>query len=275
MSPHDETSFLQLDEVQIYFRDIGPRDAATTVVLLHGFPLQSDMWQFQEPALSEKYRLILPDLRGHGRSSVTTGTVGMDVMADDVAKLLDFAQIEQAVICGLSMGGYVAWEFWQRYPQKTLGLMLCDTRSVADTEEVARARHMMAAQVVTEGAAMAAKSMLPKLLAAETHQQQPAVVQLVEQMILATDPQGIAATQRGMAGRRDFTATLPEIDVPSLVICGSEDGISPPAEMAQIGNALPRAEFVEIPNAGHLAPLEQPTTVNEAMLRFLANVSSD
>lgn len=268
------TSFLRLDEVQIYFRDIGPREAATTVVLLHGFPLQSDMWQFQELALSASYRMILPDLRGHGRSSVTPGTVGMDVMAEDVLRLLDFVQIDRAVICGLSMGGYVAWEFWQRNPQRTQALILCDTRSSADTEEVARARHMMAAQVVTDGAAMAAKSMLPKLLANETRQNQPDRVRLIEQMILATDPQGIAATQRGMAGRRDFTSTLPDIDVPSLVICGSEDVISTPTEMAEISESLPQAEFVEIPGAGHLAPIEQPAAVNDAMLHFLANLSS-
>lgn len=261
-----ELNSIQLDSINIAYVDEGDGEC---VVFLHGFPLSHSMWASQIQEFSKTHRVIAPDLRGHGATSVTQGTVTMQDMAHDVAKLLKALDITSPVtLCGLSMGGYVAWEFW-RLHQELLGrLVLCDTRSIADSEEVARGRHMMAAQVIQAGAQMAADSMPMKLLGekAKTHLE---VVESIRSMILGTDPQGIAATQRGMAERIDMTSQLAQVEVPTLVLCGAEDAISPPEEMQQFATAMPNAKFVEIANAGHLAPLEQPSATNEAIRSFL------
>lgn len=242
------------------------------LLLLHGFPLNRNMWHHQVSYFANSYRVIAPDLRGHGETIVTHGTVTMAEMAADVARLLDFLRIDQPVnLGGLSMGGYVAWEFWNQFPERLKRLLLFDTRAVADTEQVARARQMMASQVVVNGSAMAAESMLPKLIGETTKQTNPQLLETLQQTILGTDPQAIAATQRGMAIRKDMSEELSQIAVPALVVCGEQDVISPPEEMTGIAKALPLGQYVEIAHAGHLAPLEQPKAVNDAMDTFLGN----
>lgn len=270
--PPAQPQSIQLGEDQFYVADNKLDTASDVLVFLHGFPLNHAMWSAQLDAFDKTYRVIAPDLRGHGASSVTEGTVTMRQMADDVAGLLDAMKINTPItLCGLSMGGYVAWEFWRAYPQRLARLIMCDTRAVADTEEVARARQMMAAQVVASGSQLAAESMTPKLFASSTQTDQPEKVELVRNMILNTDPQGIAATQRGMAQRVDMTPHLSNITTPTLVLCGAADTISPPTEMQSFANEMPSATFVEILNAGHLAPLENPTACNHAIRDFLAS----
>ena len=264
-------SSFDLNGHTIAYDDVGPRDARA-IVLLHGFPLNRSMWRGQFEALSQTHRVVAVDVRGHGESSVTQGTVTMAEMADDVSELLKELKIATAVIGGLSMGGYVAWEFWRRHRQQLSALILCDTRAVADTEDVARAREIMAAQVVTAGAEMAEKSMLGKLMGPNTYESQPDIVEQVRHMILATDVEAIAATQRGMAKRIDMTSHLADVDVATLVLCGVDDVISPPEEMKGFAAKMPNAQFVQIENAGHLAPLEQPTATNQAIQDFLANL---
>ena len=230
------------------------------------------MWVSQITSFSSSHRVVVPDLRGHGDSTVTEGKVTMLQMANDVAGLLDELGVERPItLCGLSMGGYVAWEFWRNHHSKLARLILCDTLAMADTAEIARGRQMMAAQVGQAGAKMAADSMVPRLLGAKTHNNHPSKVEAVREMILATDPVGIAATQRGMAERRDMTSLLSEINIPTLVLCGEDDMISPSIEMRAIVNAMPNARYVEITDAGHLAPLEQPAAANDAIRALLAD----
>jgi pimeloyl-ACP methyl ester carboxylesterase len=169
------------------------------------------------------------------------------------------------------MGGYVAWEFWRHHRERLSRLILCGTRASGDSEEVARARKMMAVRVIEAGANIAAESMMPKLFSPTTYDQQAELVDSVRQMILATAPQAIAATQRGMAERLDMSPQLHEIATPALVLCGADDTISPADEMSQIAQSMPNATYVEIAAAGHLAPLEQPAETNAAIRDFLAN----
>lgn len=248
------------------------RGAGPAVVLIHGFPLNHTMWAAQLAALPANHRLIAPDLRGFGRSTITDGTVTMEQLADDLAAMLDALGIEQQVcLCGLSMGGYVAFQFLRKYRDRVRSLILCDTRSVADTPEAAAARRQMADNVLTEGVAGVAAAMLPKLLHPRTSDVRPQVAAAVREMILSTDPRGIAAAQRGMAERPDVTSLLPGIDVRTLVIVGQEDAISPPDEMRKIAAAIPRARFEIVPDAGHMAPMENPQYVNKLLDSFLHN----
>lgn len=259
-----------LSDGELFVRDQGQGE---TILFVHGFPLDHSMWDAQVNALSSSYRCLAVDLRGFGRSTVTSGTVTMEQMADDLAAMLDGLNITQPVtLCGLSMGGYVAWQFWKRHSSRLAALILCDTRAIADTEEGAKQRLETADRVEAEGSGFLAEAMLPKLYAETTYHARPEMIEDARRVILATAPSGIAAAARGMAQRPDVTSWLPEIDVPALLITGEQDAISPAAEMAAIAQAMPRGTHAIIPTAGHMAPQEQPDAVNAALRAFLLNL---
>jgi 3-oxoadipate enol-lactonase len=247
------------------------RGAGIPLLLVHGFPLDHSMWSGQFEALSNVCRVIAPDLRGFGTSDVIPGVATMQQMADDLAGLLDALAIREPVaFCGLSMGGYVAWQFALRHRQRLAKLILCDTRAMADTPEVAAGRLKTAERVLQEGPGVVADAMLPKLFAPNTAKDQPQIVEATRQVMLRTKPAGIAAALHGLAQRPDVTEQLPKIDLPALVICGEHDAISPAAEMEHFAAKMPKAKFVKIADAGHMAPLEAPQAVNAAIREFLA-----
>jgi pimeloyl-ACP methyl ester carboxylesterase len=247
--------------------------AGRPLLLVHGFPVDHSIWASQIPALARQCRVIAPDLRGFGQSGASNGIVTMEMLADDLAAMLEELGItEPVVLCGWSMGGYVAFQFWKRHRARLRGLILCDTRAGADTPETAAARRQTAERVVHEGAAMLVESMLPRLLAPATLGNHPHLAQSLRRVISAGNVRGIAAASRGMAQRADFVSMLPDIDCPTLLIVGSEDVISTPAEMAAMAGAIPGARLVEIAGAGHASPLEQPEEVVATILQFVANL---
>ena len=247
------------------------RGSGPPLLLVHGFPLDHGMWRNQLDELAGTCRVIAPDLRGFGLSEVTRGTVSMPRFADDLSELLDALDVDEPVtLCGLSMGGYIAWEFWRRHASRLDRLILCDTRAMADTPEAAGSRIETATRVLAEGPGLVAESMIPKLFCERTVRERPEIVQQVKQMMAGTAADGVAAALRGMAERDDFQEQLPDIDLPALVICGRYDAISPVGEMREMAARLPRATFVEIEDAGHMAPLENPLDVNRAIRQFLS-----
>ena len=240
------------------------------LLLVHGFPLDHSMWAGQIEGLSDSCRVIAPDLRGFGRSDVTVGSVTMAQMADDLAALLDGLEINEPVVfCGLSMGGYVGWEFFQRHHERLRGLVLCDTRAICDSSEVAQGRRDTATKVVTEGPAVLVEGMIPKLFGEATVQNRPEMVEQTRSIMMGTAPEGIAAAGRGMADRIDATSLLPSVDCPTLVVVGEEDAISTVEEMRDFADTIPGARFVKIAGAGHMSPLEDPKSVNNAIREFV------
>jgi pimeloyl-ACP methyl ester carboxylesterase len=240
------------------------------LLFVHGFPLDHSMWRRQMGRFARSHRVIAPDLRGFGQSDVTDGRVTMEQFADDLAALLDELHVTEPVtLCGLSMGGYIALEFVRKHSNRLCALVLCDTRAGADAAEARQKRLQTADQVLREGPAAIADSMISKLFAQQTYRDQPQVVEETRRLILGTPRVGIAAAALGMADRRDLTGSLPEISLPTLVIVGEEDGITSPEEMKEMAGAIPAAEFRAVTNAGHMAPLEASTTVNSAIQRFL------
>lgn len=241
------------------------------ILFVHGFPLNCRMWQSELDALALDYRVIAPDLRGFGQSEANgETTVTMEQYADDLAALLDELGVDEPVtFCGLSMGGYVGWQFLRKYHDRLDSLVLCDTRASADPPEGQQARYKMAEDVLTNGPEVAAQAMIPKLFAACTIEHRPEMVQRVQDMILHTDPHAIAAASRGMAERPDMTATLADVDLPTLVMVGQEDRITPPEEMREMARSINGALIAEIPEAGHLAPMENPKAVTGSLCRFL------
>jgi pimeloyl-ACP methyl ester carboxylesterase len=258
------------------------RGAGVPVVLVHGFPLDRAMWDAQISALALEFRVIAPDLRGFGRSplgesSVATGPdgVGMDQHAADVVATLDALGVaEPVVLVGFSMGGYVAWQFALTHHQRLRGLVLCDTRAIADTEDAAANRLKMAKAVLEKGDASPALGMLDKLLSPETHEHRPEVVAAVKEMILRQSAAGIAAAQRGMARREDVRARLGEIRCPCLCLVGVADAISTPQEMREIAAALPDAKLEEIAG-GHMTPMENAEAVTKAIREFALSRSGE
>jgi len=250
------------------------RGRGLPVLLVHGFPLDHSMWQGQIEALSDRYRVIAPDLRGCGQSGVTEGPVTMEQFADDLAGLLDALAVQSPVVyCGLSMGGYIAWPFCRRHGRRLAGLILCDTRAAPDTPQAAAGRQDMAQRVLREGPSPLVESLLPRLFAETTCRDRPELVEAVHRVMMGTDRRGIAAATLGMAVRADGTPLLPHIDCPTLVIVGESDAIAPAAEMEGIAHAIPNARLVRIPGAGHMAPMEQPAAVSQAMLDFLGSLA--
>jgi Predicted hydrolases or acyltransferases (alpha/beta hydrolase superfamily) len=240
------------------------------IVFVHGFPLDHSMWRSQIDAFSQTHTVIAPDLRGFGQSEDSAGTVTMEQFADDIAAILEQLHVEGPItFCGLSMGGYIAWQFWKRHPKLLKRLILCDTRAIADSPEARQTRLDAAERVLSEGQQFLAESMIPKMFAPVTRERHPELVEETKRTILMNSPMGIAAAQKGLAARPDVTSWLPEIKVPALLIVGEKDEISPPDEMQTIADALPHGKLVVIPDAGHMAPLEQPQAVNDAIRQFL------
>lgn len=253
------------------FDDDGP---GPVVVLLHGFPLNRSMWSAQRANIGSTYRVITPDLRGHGETAAPDGIYTMDAMADDVIDLLNAMQLtEPIVLGGMSMGGYIALSLIARHPERVRALILMDTRAGADSPEAAHGREELARKVETSRSVVPLiDAMLPKLFSPLTGSLHPQRIGTIRLMMEKVRPRAAAGALRGMAARPDRTSDLARIRVPTLVLVGADDKITPPEEARSMAEAIPDAHFHIIPEAGHLAPLENPAATNEAILRFLSRL---
>ena len=263
----------QINNLQLAYDDHG---MGLPVIFLHAFPLNRQMWEGEMQALlaDQRYRLVALDFRGLGESEIASSSVkpvisSMDMLADDIAGLMDKLGIQQAVLCGLSMGGYVAFAFAGKYPERLRGLILADTRPGADTPEASANREKVAQLVESQGAGAIADLQLPRLISDYTRQHHPQVETRVRQLIDAASPQGIAAASRGMAVRADSSSLLAQITCPTLVIVGERDAIIPPQEAQEYAAQMPGAQYTIIPHAGHLSNLEQPEVFIGVIRRFL------
>jgi 3-oxoadipate enol-lactonase len=239
------------------------------VLFLHAFPLGLSMWDPQVEALAATHRTIRFDDRGFGASPPGEGLLTMERIADDAAGLLDHLGVSRAVVCGCSMGGYAAFAMVRRHPDRVRGLVLQDTRAGADSPEARASRATLAETVLREGAKAAADAFLPKLLGETTKRERPALGERLRQVILATPPRGIADALAGLAARADSTPTLREIRVPTLVVCGTEDTITPPAESETMHRAIAGSRLEILEKAGHLSNLEAPDAYDAVLRRFL------
>ena len=230
--------------VEIAYNDQGSGD--TTIVLVHGFPLDKSMWDAQVEALSGEFRVITPDLRGHGESQVVAGPYTMELLADDLKGLLDALNLDKVALGGFSMGGYAVFSFYRKYPERVESLMLLDTRPQPDSDEGKAGREGMAQLAESEGAAPIAERLVPRLLAEATVANRQDVVDRLTAMITSCPVEGIAGDLRGMALRGDSTDLLAGISVPTLLVVGDQDVITPPAESQMMASTIPNAKLVEI-----------------------------
>jgi len=243
------------------------------MLFLHGYPFDSSMWREQvEHLAAHGYECVTPDLRGLGQNHFRGEVASMPDMARDAAALMDEMKIDGAVVCGLSMGGYVAFEFAHLFPERVKALILAGTRAPADNEAEKAARAQQAETMLRAGMVPISLATLPKLLAAKTLSDQPEVVKRVRKMIVNSDPRGAAAAQRGMADRRDYVSDLPSITAPTLIIVGRDDPIRPVADAEFMHQRIRNSQLEIVEDAAHLTNLEQPEAFNRVLFEFLSKL---
>ncbi len=243
------------------------------MVLLHAFPLSSSMWQAQREGLAPACKVITPDLRGFGGTPLGDDAPSLDVMADDVARLLDGEGIERAVVGGQSMGGYVTMAFCRRHADRLLGVLLADTKAAADPPPARSNRERIAEAVLRDGSGILVDEVLPPQLGVTTRRRRPMVAGRVRGLVLAAPPPAVAWAQRAMAARPDSFDTLRALKVPALVIVGDEDELSPPSEAEAMAAAVPDGRLVVIGEAGHLSAMEHPEAFNRAVADFVRSLT--
>jgi pimeloyl-ACP methyl ester carboxylesterase len=258
---------LAINDINLAYDDCGE---GPVVLLIHGFPLNRQMWQPQLLPLAEAgYRVIAPDLRGFGESDAPSTGYSMDGFADDLIALLDALKIGQAVVGGMSMGGYILMNMLERHPERVRAACLITTKSSADDEAGRARRSAMAAEAERLGANPIIKIFAELLFGSETMEESPELIARVTSWMRGTNPRGLAGGLLAMRDRKDYTPLLPSFGQPALVISGAEDRAASPNAVQLFTAGLPRCQSAVIEKAGHMANLEQPARFNAALLQFL------
>jgi len=256
-------------DAEIFYQVLG---AGAPVVLLHPFPVHHEFWLPVAQTLQGRYRLILPDLRGHGASGIGEGPATMEKHAADIAAVLDDAGVGRAAFVGVSIGGYILFEFLRRHANRFEALVLCNTKAQADTPEARAVRLQAAADILERGSEPFLQSMLPKLMGKSTHVARPDLVQAALRMMRTMSAEDLARVQRGMAARPDSIATLALIRTPALILAGEEDGLIGIGEAEVMQKNISGGILKIIARAGHYSPWEQPAEVGKLLRQFLDGV---
>jgi pimeloyl-ACP methyl ester carboxylesterase len=253
-------------DAEIVYRVLGE---GPPVVLLHPFPANHEFWLPVGESLASCYRVILPDLRGHGDSGLGEGPATMEKHAGDIARVMDDADIGRAPLVGVSIGGYALFEFWRRNRGRAAALVLCNTKAPADSAEARAARLQAARDVLERGTEQFFESMIPRLLAKTTRETRPDLVEGVVRMMRKMSPEDVAQVQRGMAERLDSMDTLKTINVPTLLVTGDEDILTGVNEAELTRQHISGSQLRVIPKAGHYSPWEQPEEAGKLLRQFL------
>ena len=254
------------DDAEIYYDVMGSGPA---VVLLHAFPTNHNLWKPVAEVLATRYRVVLPDLRGHGQSGTGEGPAIMARHVADLRRVLDDAGVDRAIFAGVSIGGYVLFEVWRSMRERIVRLLLCNTKAQADTPEARAGRLKASDDVLRHGADRFLDGMIPKVLGATTCTNRPDLVAQVREMMATATVRGIAAVQRGMAERPDSSNTLKTISVPTMVLAGEEDVATPRADAEFMCSHIPNSRLTVLPRCGHLAVFEQAAEAAREIRKFL------
>ena len=241
------------------------------LILLHGFPHNRSLWADQLFGLSDRCRVIAPDLRGFGESP-SREPYSMESYADDVAELMEKLELDKAIIGGLSMGGYVAFEFLRRHRDRVHSLILSDTKPGADNDETKGKRRALQEVARTKGAIAVADAQITGMVGPKTRETHPDIVQRVHAMMESAPVEGIVGALDAMMNRKDSTPMLPEMDLPVLIVVGEDDALTPVKESRAMHAAIPGSQLCVIAEAGHVSNIEQHVEFNSAMRNFLAGV---
>lgn len=258
----------RVNSLDLAYDDVG---SGLPVVFLHAFPLDRSMWGPQFGALVGMGRCVAPDLRGLGATGASPPYT-MDQYADDVVALLDAIGAASVVVVGLSMGGYIAFALWRRHRARVRALVLADTRAGADTDEGREKRRRLIAVARSRGSGAVADMQITSMVGATTRDRRPDVVETVRAMMAAAPVEGIAGALEAMMTRPDSTSTLATIDVPTLIVVGDEDELTPPAEARAMHERIRGSRLEILAGAGHVSNLEQPSAFNHVVGEFVEGV---
>ena len=261
---------LALPSGLLVWDEVGAAQNDSVIVLVHGFPHDRGLWNAQtaDYAAFPAAKLLVPDLPGFGRSAPLRDA-SMDGYADALAAMLDRRGIERAIVAGLSMGGYIALAFWRRHAARVRGLILLDTKATPDSETARAKRLELIAAVEKDGVGALVPGLLAQQIGGTTREGKPALVEQIGVMLRRAPAGGVIAAARAMMQRMDSTPTLETITVPTLILVGEEDSVTPVSDAIAMHSAIGGSRLVTVPGAGHLSPLEQPATVNAAIAEFL------
>ncbi|MBP6672063.1 MAG: alpha/beta fold hydrolase [Bacteroidetes bacterium] len=254
--------------------DVGPQNSVP-VIFIHGFPFSHKMWNFpggQVEALTATNRVVAYDLRGHGESEVGTGHYAIELFVDDLFLLMDHLNIPKAVLCGLSMGGYIALRAVERNPDRIAGLVLADTKSEADSNEAKIKRANGIKFVQSNGMKYYAQDYVKIVFAPPAFEGKAESVKMIQSIVERTAPTAIFGTLLALAGRTDTTNSLQNIKCPVLIMVGEKDNVTPVAASQIMKDKIPGAEMVIIPGAGHVSNMENPAEFNKHLTAFLAKI---
>lgn len=259
---------IEVNGVQISYQEAGSANALP-IVFIHGFPFNKTMWAGQLAAFKKKYRPIAYDVRGHGKSEAGSDDFSIDLFADDLLALMDGLKIKQAVVCGLSMGGYIALNAIQKQPERFAALVLADTQCGADTPEGKEKRMKTIAFIEKNGLEVYAEESLKNLFASTSFQSHAQEVKFIHQSILNTPAEVVCKTLQALADRKESCNALPKIKIPVCVIVGNGDKITPPAVAQKMADAIAAVNLVIVEDSGHLTNLENPDSFNQALTSLL------
>lgn len=259
---------IRINNIQMNYAERG-LPQGLPVVFIHGFPFNHSMWEPQMKALPNHIRAITYDVRGHGESDVADGQYTLEFFVDDLIGLLDHLVIPQAVLCGLSMGGYIALRAVERRPDRIKGLVLCDTRSETDPNEGKIKRSATIKAIKYDGVAPFAENFVKAVFAEKTFQANPAAVEMIKSSIMSNSPIGICGTALALACRTDTTNSLAQINVPTLIMVGELDKLTPLEAAHSLHEKIPHSQLRIIPQAAHMSNLENPAEFNKHLIEFL------
>lgn len=262
---------VRLDSIVIGYDEYGTSDGKP-IIFIHGFPFNRSMWEPQVKALPKGFRAITVDIRGHGESEVGDGQYSIEFFVDDLIALLDHLKIDKAILCGLSMGGYIALRTIERHPERVRALVLSDTRSEADSNEGKIKRATSIKSVKTDGVKQFADTFVKAVFAAHTFEHAPHVIENIRKIIESTSPLSISGTLLALAARTDTTSYLQSIKVPTLILVGEHDILTPPSASEAMHQKISHSTFYIIPNAAHMSNLENPDFFNEKLFAFLSEI---
>lgn len=264
---------IRIGDISIsYFHKKARTASAKTIIFLHGFPFNKNMWRPQLEALPDHIEAFAVDVRGHGNSTSGHGFFSIDVFAKDLRVFMERLNIDQAVLCGISMGGYIALRAYELFPEKISGLILSDTHSKADSNAAKQKRFDSIQAVLSHGRRPFAIGFVENVFAPSSIEKYPEAIELIKSSIRRNSINTICATLLALAARSDTSASLYQIEVPALLIRGAQDKITAKQDMLDLANAIPKNSYVEIEDAGHLPNLEDAEKFNSLLQEFIAEV---
>ncbi|WP_204524810.1 alpha/beta fold hydrolase [Confluentibacter citreus] len=261
---------IPVNDFQLSYDDVG--EGSIPIIFLHGFPFDKTMWQGQLDFLKSSYRLIACDIRGFGKSTDEESALSMDLFADDLIQFMDKLSIEKAIVCGLSMGGFVALNAMKRFPDRFDALILCDTQCIADTAEVKEKRYTAINEIENEGVSNFNEGFIKKVFHKDSIANKKELVEELRHVVFSNSEHIIKQGLIALAERSETCSTLKEINIPTLILCGREDEVTPLVQSESMHTSIEGSILHVIDNAGHVSNLEQPDDFNKYLHDFLTGI---